>query len=231
VSWVGQCDRRVKAIVAWDDLQPVTPTDCAQHVAVAARHRSTRLHAPALATTNDYEFNVQPATHVPNPHGDTNAGGGAGDRGYQSLAKAGIDSELVSFRNGTHLTYSYIPLVLPSNQLSERFAFVYTLAWFDQYLRGGVNPYTPRSALDRLTGLSAYDASADTNSLGTVSLGTGVWDPDKGNVPYRIKGIPVTGSLSFYYFSGYRLTDPRTGKARTCTDMLAHCPKVTPPVP
>jgi hypothetical protein len=41
----------------------------------------------------------------------------------------------------------------------------------------------------------------------------------------------VTGSLSFYYFSGYRLTDPRTGRVRTCTDMLAHCPKVQPAVP
>jgi hypothetical protein len=213
----------VKAIVAWDDLQPIDITKCAENVTVPQAYQAKKLHAPALATTNDYEFNVQPATHVPNPHGDTNAGGGAGDSGYQSLAKAGIDSQLVSFRNGTHLTYSYIPLVLPSNQLSERFAFYWTLAWFDRYVRGGANPYTPQSAFSRLTTRGAYDGSADVNSLGTVSIGTGVWDPSAGNVPYRIKGIPVTGSMSFYYWSGYRLTDPSTGRVRTCKDVLSRC--------
>jgi dienelactone hydrolase len=231
VSWVGQCDSRVKAIVAWDDLQPVAMADCAKNVSVPKAFRATRLHAPALATTNDYEFNVQPATAVPDPHGDANAGGLNGDAGYLSLAKAGVDSELVSFRNGTHLTYSYIPLVLPSNQLSERFAFYWTLAWFDRYVRGSANPYTPVAAFDRLTNLGRYDGSADANRLGTVSIGTGTWDAAKGNVPYRVKGIPVTGSLSFYYYSGYRLTDPRTGVVRTCSDLLAHCPRVAPVTP
>ena len=231
VSWVGQCDSRVKAIVAWDDLSPVTMADCAKNVSVPKAFRATKLHTPALATTNDYEFNVQPATAVPDPHGDANAGGLNGDAGYLSLAKAGIDSELVSFRNGTHLTYSYIPLVLPSNQLSERFAFSWTLAWFDRYVRGGANPYTPMAAFDRLTNLGRYDGSADANRLGTVSIGAGTWDPVKGNVPYLIRGIPVTGSLSFYYYSGYRLTDPRTGVVRTCTDLLAHCPRVAPATP
>src|SRR4051794_656970 len=30
VSWVGQCDNRVKAVVAWDDLLPVSIKDCAK---------------------------------------------------------------------------------------------------------------------------------------------------------------------------------------------------------
>ena len=220
VSWVGQCDSRVKAIVAWDDLQPIDIAKCAANVTVPKAYQAKRLHAPALATTNDYEFNVQPATSVPNPHGGVNGGGGAGDSGYLSLAKAGIDSQLVSFRNGTHLTYSYIPLVLPSNQLSERFAFYWTLAWFDRYVRDGANPYTPQSAFSRLTSKGAYDGSADVNSLGTVSIGTGVWDPSAGNVPYRIKGIPISGSLSFYYLSSYRITDPATGHVRTWTSTI-----------
>jgi hypothetical protein len=241
VSWVGQCDSRVKTIVAWDDLAPIDIKKCAQNVTVPRPYRATRLHTAALATTNDYEFNVQPATHVPDPHGDTNAGGLDGDAGYQQLAKAGVDSELVSFRNGTHLTYTYIDLVLPSNELSERFAFYYTLAWFDQYLRGGHDPYTRQSALRRLTDLGRYDTSADRNSKGPVSIGAGVFDPTAaaanptdsmaGNVPYRIAGIPIRGSLSFYYYSQYRLTDSRTQQVRTCTDMLAHCPKVAPKVP
>jgi dienelactone hydrolase len=241
VSWVAQCDSRVRAVVAWDDLIPVDVKKCASNVTVPAAYRSTRLHAPALATTNDYEFNVQPATQVPNPHGDSNTGGLDGDAGYRSLTKAGIDSQLVSFRNGTHLTYTYIPLLLPSNELSERFAFRYTLAWFDEYLRAGHDPYTGTSAFERLTGLGRYDASADRNDLGTVSIGAGVYDPGRaaadpaqpmaGNVPYRIAGIPILNSLSFYYYSAYQLTDPRTGRIRRCTDMLARCPRVTPKVP
>jgi dienelactone hydrolase len=241
VSWVSQCDTRVKAVAAWDDLIPIDIKKCAQNVTIPKAYRSKRLHTPALATTNDYEFNVQPAAHVPDPHGDSNAGGLAGDSGYLSLAKAGVDSELVSFRNGTHLTYTYIDLVLPSNQLSERFAFYYTLAWFDRYLRGNANAFTGQSAFARLTGLGRYDTSADRNSKGTVGIGAGVFDPAAaaadptdpmaGNVPYRIAGIPILGSLSFYYFSQYRLTDPRTHRVRTCTDMLAHCPKIAPKVP
>jgi hypothetical protein len=152
-----------------------------------------------------------------------------------------VDSQLVSFRNGTHLTYTYIPLVLPSNQLSERFAFYYTLAWFDQYLRDGSDPYTPQPAFTRLTSLGKYDASADRNSKSVISIGTGSYDPSAaaadptndraGNVPYLVKGVSIPGSLSFYYYSQYRLTDPRTGKVRTCTDMLAGCPRVQPAVP
>jgi hypothetical protein len=241
VSWVGQCDSRVKTLVAWDDLVEVDPSKCAENVTVPAAYRATTLHTPALATANDYEFNVQPATRVPNPHGDANGGGIAGDAGYLQLAKAGVDAARISFRNGTHLTYTYIPLVLPSNQLSERFAFHYTLAWFDQYLRDGSNPLTPKPAFERLTSLGTYDDSADRNSKGVVSIGTGSYDPAAaaadptdqraGNVPYLIKGVSVPGSLSFYYYSQYRLTDPRNHKVRTCTDMLAGCPAVQPPTP
>jgi hypothetical protein len=241
VSWVGQCDTRVKTIVAWDDLIPVSAADCAKHVAVPKAYRATKLHTPALATTNDYEFNVQPMTKVPNPHGDSNTGGLAGDSGYQSLVKAGVDTQLVSFRNGTHLTYTYIDLVLPSNELSERFAFYYTLAWFDQYLRDGGDPFTPQPAFSRLTSLGKYDDSPDRNAKGAVSIGTGSFDPTAaaanptddraGNVPYRVKGISIPDSLSFYYYSQYRLTEPRSRRVLRCTDMLAGCPAVQPRVP
>ena len=50
-------------------------------------------------------------------------------------------------------------------------------------------------------------------------------------MPYTIRGIPVPNSLSFYFYSQYRLTDPRTGRVHTCTDMLAHCPAKRPAVP
>ena len=239
VSWVGQCDTRVKTIVAWDDLVPIDFKQCAQKVSIPKPYRATVLDTPALGTTNDYEFNVQPQTAPPDPHGGNNTGGLAGDSGYQQLAKAGVDSELVSFRNGTHLTYTYIDLVLPSNELSERFAFYYTLAWFDQYLRNGRDPYTPQPALQRLTNVAIYDQSADRNTHGPVAIGAGLYDPTavdptdpmSGNVPYKIGGISIPDSLSFYFYSEFRLTDPRNGRLQTCTDMLAGCPAQQPSVP
>ena len=241
VSWVGQCDNRVKTIVAWDDLVPVSIAQCAKNVTIPKRYRATRLHAPALATSNDYEFNVQPATTVPNPHGSANSGGLDGDAGYRSLAKAGLDTEIIAIRNGTHLTYTYVPYLLPSNELGERFAFYYTLAWFDEYLRGGRDPYTPQPAFGRLTSRSGYDASADVNSKGVVSIGAGTYDaaraaadpadPMAGNVPYRIKGIPIIDSLSFYYYSQFHLRNPATHRLATCVDMVARCPAKAPPTP
>jgi hypothetical protein len=251
VSWVGECDNRVKAIVAWDDLEPVTISQCPQNVTIPAPDHATQLHAPALATTQDYEFNVQPATSVPDPNGGLNGGGGDGDTGYLDLAKAGVDSQIVSFRNGTHLTYSYIPYVLPANELAERFAFYYTLAWFDEYLRGGQDPLLPKSdtAYHRLTTLGSYDQSADTNNntaypgAADISIGAGTYSATKaaadptnlaaGNVPYEIEGISIPDTLSFYYYSEYHLHDPQAAgdPVKDCNDMLGGCPAKQPSTP
>jgi hypothetical protein len=254
VSWVGQCDKRVKAIVAWDDLDPVTISQCAKNVTVPKADQASAVHAPALATTNDYEFNPQPQTTVPDPNGSGNAagpstsGGGLdGTAGYLSLVKQGIDSEIISIRNGTHLTYSYIPYVLPANEIGERIAFYYTLAWLDEYLRGGRDPLLPASdsAYDRLTSLGAYDQSADYSDNRTypraadISFGAGTYsasqaladptNPAAGNVPYEIKGIPIPNTLSFYYYSEYSLHEGN--RLKRCNDMLAGCPAKQPATP
>jgi hypothetical protein len=251
VTWVGQCDKRVKAIVAWDDLGPVTMSKCPKNVTVPKADRATKVHAPALAMTNDYEFNVQPQTTVPNPNGSANGGGGDGTAGYLSLSKAGIDSEIVSVRDGTHLTYSYIPYVLPANEIGERIAFYYTLAWLDEYLRHGHDALLPASdtAYHRLTTLGRYDQSADHNNnrhyrgAADISFGAGTYDssqaaadptdPAAGNVPYRIRGIPIRNTLSFYYYSEYHLHNPNAPghPLQTCTDMLGGCPAKQPATP
>jgi hypothetical protein len=248
VSWAGQCDRRVKTIVAWDDLIPVKMSQCPGNVTVPKADQATRLHAPALAMTNDYEFNPQPQTTVPDPNGSANGGGLDGTAGYLSLVKTGLDSEVVSIRNGTHLTYSYIPYVLPANEIGERVAFYYTLAWLDEYLRGGRDPMLPAgdSAYHRLTSLSRYDHSADYNGnkldkpAADLSFGAGTYsetqaaahptNPAAGNVPYKIQGIPIRDTLSFYYYSEYSLHKPGHG-LQTCSDMLAGCPAKQPATP
>ncbi|HUE28492.1 MAG TPA: hypothetical protein VMP89_17085 [Solirubrobacteraceae bacterium] len=248
VSWVGQCDNRVKAVIAWDDLDPVTMSQCASNVTVAKADQATVVHAPTLTTTNDYEFNVQPQPTVPDPNGSSNGGGLDGTAGYLSLVKQGIDSEIVSIRNGTHLTYTYIPYTFPANEIGERVAFYYTLAWLDEYLRGGKDALLPASdtAYRRLTSLGTFEQSADHNDNTTypaaadISFGAGTYsasqaaadptNPAAGNVPYEIKGIPIPDTLSFYYYSEYSLHAPG-GPLKTCTDMLAGCPAKQPATP
>ncbi|MDX6665995.1 MAG: hypothetical protein QOG68_2201 [Solirubrobacteraceae bacterium] len=219
VSVVGQCDNRVKTIVAWDNLSKIA--DCSGVTIPAAYRSATLIHAPAMALTNDYGFNPQPAASAPDPH--------AKDAGYKQIVAAGLDAQIVAFRNATHLTYSYIPLVLPANELSERMASYYTTAWFDAHLRGDDSGYT------RLTA-TKFDASADKHSTGAGTFDATLaaanpTDPYAGNVPYTITGIPVADAVSFYYFSEYSLEDPASGGRRACVDMRAGCPATEPATP
>jgi dienelactone hydrolase len=210
VSVVGQCDTRVKAIAAWDNLSKIT--DCSG-VTVPAQYKSTKLvHTPALALTNDYGFWTQPTTTPPDPE--------TKQAGYKQVKAAGLDAQIVAFRGATHLTYSYIPLVFQANELSERMASYFTTAWFDAQLRHDPTGFT------RLTA-KTFDGSADAHSIGA-----GVYDPQaadpsdpySGNVPYAIKGITVADAVSFYYRSSYALHDPKTNQTHTCADMRAGCP-------
>ena len=211
VSVVGQCDTRVKTIVAWDNLSKISNCD---GVTIPPQYRSKSLiRVPAMALSNDYGFWTQPTLTPPDPH--------AKDAGVQQVAAAGYDSQLVVFRGATHLTYTYIPLVFQANELSERMASYYTTAWFDRYLRDD------DSGFDRLTA-KTFDDSADKHSIGA-----GVYDPTAaaadpgnrfaGNVPYKIKGIKVADAVSFYYLSEYTLTDPHGNKRVVCADVRKGC--------
>jgi len=209
VSHVGQCDNRVKAIVAWDNLQAIK--DCSG-VTIPARFRTKKLiNVPALGLANDYAFNTQPAVSAP----DREAKIG----GYNQVVAAGQDAQLIALRGATHLTYSYIPVVFQANQLGERMASYYTRAFFDLKLRGD------RAALTRLTARK-FDDSIDRSSIGA-----GVFDPARanpadpysGNVPYRINGIKVADAVSFYYRSAYSLRNPATGRLAMCADVRRGC--------
>jgi hypothetical protein len=96
----------------------------------------------------------------------------------------------------------------------------YTRAWFDRYLRGD------DAALGRLTART-FDTSADVSAIGA-----GRFDPDKatadptnpeaGNAPYKIAGLPVADRLSVYYRSAYSLTGP-DGDHVACADLRKGC--------
>ena len=215
VSHVGQCDTRVKAIVAWDNLRAIESCD---GIEIPAEHRAdTLIRTPALAITNDYAFNPQPMRSP--PVADSKMAG------FKQVAAAGLDAQIVTIRNGTHLEYSYIPAVLPASEIGERIASHYTAAWFDLHLRDSTK------AFDRLT-TTHYDGGADAHAQGA-----GVFDATKaaadpsdlyaGNVPYLIEGLAVEDTVSFYYLSAYSLRDPETGATRTCEDMRAGCAAAT----
>jgi dienelactone hydrolase len=205
VSHVGQCDKRVRAIVAWDGLDAIEGCD---GIEIAKRHRAKRLlRTPALGTANDYLFNTQPRSTPPDPQEKAD--------GYRQLEAAGTDTASIVLRGATHLEYTYVPLVLPASQHGERFASYYTRAWFDRYLKGDA------TAFKRLTARS-FDASVDRSAIGTgefdhLAAAQDPTDRYAGNVPHTIAGIPVANALSFYYRSQYSLG------ARRCADMRRGC--------
>jgi hypothetical protein len=222
VSEVGQCDPRVKAIVAWDKLATTSGkcSDKAAHLPADAP-ASPSLKVPALGIHSEYFFNPTSMSAPPDPH--------AQDGAYKQLAEAGTDSMIVQLRSSTHLEYTYVPYILPASRLGERVAFYYTLAWFDRYVKG--DPI----AVSRLTA-QAFDASADASSIGA-----GTYEPAKaaaapsdttaGNVPYTIKGLPVADRMSIYYESEYALASADGTGRVSCLDMRAGCPAVAPPTP
>ena len=212
VSQVGQCDKRVKAIVAWDNLAPATPCD---------GQTSVTVQTPALGFNSEYFLNPEPMTSVPDPH--------AKDAAYRQLAGAGVDTMQVALRSSMHLEYSYVPYILPASSLGERVAFYYTLAWFDYYLRHQESGY------DRLVA-KTFDGSSDSHAIGAgfyspTSAAADPTDPAAGNVPYTIDTLPVADRFSFYYESEYSLTNPDDDGVVTCSDMRAGCPHTAPPTP
>ena len=222
VSEVGQCDKRVKTIVAWDNLGAITSCNGGGET-IPAKYRHTDgklIHVPALALTNDYFFNPEPMGSPPDAQSKA--------AGYDQLVKAGYDSMQVAFRGATHLTYTYVPYLLPASELAERFASYYTVAWFDRYLKGQGSGFT------RLTA-KRFDSSADTDSIGAglydpqTALADPT-DPTAGNVPYKVDGISVPNVVSFYYMSQYTLTSTQNKKV-TCLDIRAGCPAKAPATP
>ncbi len=213
VSQVGQCDPRVKAIVAWDNLAEAKG-NCRDQVPdglPASTPAAPTLKTPALGINSEYFFNPTPMSAPPDPQSKAAA--------YKQLTGAGTDAMQIALRSSTHLEYTYVPYILPASRLGERAAFHYTLAWFDRYLRG------MRSGYDRLTARSSTAAPTRTRSAPgpTTHRRRDPTDPTAGNVPYAIKGLPVADRFSIYYASEYSLTRAGGGPKTTCADMRAGC--------
>jgi hypothetical protein len=199
VSFIGQRDPRVDAIVAWDNLAqpgqgfanvPDCPANPDSRVAPA-------IEKPALGISNDYGLTPTPFTSDPNPEAKTAA--------FQAYKAAGVDSMQVNIRGGTHYESSLlpcctVPVFATATWRGQDFVQWYTQAWFDKYVRGS-DP--------------TADARLLTDRWRNDTLTQGVDQNDDPNM------------FSFYYRSRYDITLAGGGEA-TCDDLRAGCPQMGP---
>ena len=134
VSYVGQWDPRVKAIVAWDNLGPADPAAAGRLgerpcPADPSARTPAPITKPALGMSADYGLVTTPYTADPDPLA----------KSEQSLAysRAGVDTGQLVIRGGTHYEFSFIanPAFGATLRGADLTAW-YTTAWFDKYVKG-----------------------------------------------------------------------------------------------
>jgi dienelactone hydrolase len=128
VSYIGQIDPRVKAIVAWDNLSGPEPAPYSCPAGSSPRPDSKALK-PALGLSADYGLTPTPYTSDPDR--------GAKSTGARQLIAAGVPSGEIVIRGGTHYEFSFIPNPGFGGTLrGEDLAAWYTRAWFDRFVKG-----------------------------------------------------------------------------------------------
>jgi dienelactone hydrolase len=205
VSYVGQIDDRVDALVAWDNLSEPgggfgDRPECIS--GSAPRPADPPITKPALGISNDYGLTPTPYTADPDPE--------SANEGFAAYKAAGVDSMEFSIRGGTHYESSFIPgmttAVLGTGTLrgTDMVAW-YTTAWFDKYVKCADD--------------AACEAEADRRLL------TDRWRNDERGGQVDLGGDP--NLYSFYLRSRFDVRDAG-GAERTCDDMRAGCPTMAP---
>ena len=159
VSYIGQADPRVDAVVAWDNLGPPDPAGRARPCpADPSARRPVPATKPALGISADYGIPPVPNRSDPDPL----------SKSVQSreLSKAGIDTGELVIRGGTHYEFSWIPNAAFGAALrGADLTAWYTTAWFDRYVKGDATAerrlLTDRWRRDAPTG--AIDPDRDPN--------------------------------------------------------------------
>jgi dienelactone hydrolase len=133
VSFEGQKDPRVSAIVAFDNLRPPSVpssgnTSVKPCPSNPASHDPAPITKPALGMSADYGLTPQPNTSDPDPLA----------KSQESLAysQAGVDTGELIIRGGTHYEFSWIPNTAFGATLrgADEVAW-YATAWFDKYVK------------------------------------------------------------------------------------------------
>ncbi len=208
VSYVGQLDDRVDAIVAWDNLSDSSQPSSGpvgSHPGCPSgsspRPDTVPLTKPALGFTNDYGITPTPNTGDPDP-----AVASEGERGYEA---AGVDSMQVVIRGGTHEEYAFIagetvPVLGLATYRGMDLQTWYSVAWMDRYV--GCQKARCRADAERRLLSDRWrndDAGEAVDANGDANL------------------------FSFYSPSRYALTTTN-GTRVTCEDMRTGCRSMKP---
>ncbi len=175
VSYIGQWDPRVKAIVAWDNLAAPNPEASGFSGSGPVEkpcpgdpgdRTVPPITKPALGMSADYFLPPTPNTSLPDPN--------AKSQESHAYSEAGVDSGEIIIRGGSHLDFSFIPNQAFGASLRGADEITwYTSAWFDKYVK--------------------HQRSADHRLL------TDRWreDPVEAGVDLHHDG----NAFSFYYYS------------------------------
>jgi dienelactone hydrolase len=132
VSYIGQRDPRVKAIVAWDNLGAPDPNAGLGEQPCPAdpsQRTPAEISKPALGMSADYFIPPTPNTSDPDPLGKSTE-----SRVYSTK---GVDTGEIVIRGGTHYDFDWVPNQgFPATLRGADEIDWYTTAWFDKYVKG-----------------------------------------------------------------------------------------------
>ncbi|HZY76380.1 MAG TPA: hypothetical protein VFE40_08680 [Jatrophihabitantaceae bacterium] len=202
VSYIAQWDPRVDAAVAWDNLggpAPKAGSVPGQKGSLGEKgcpadpsaRTTVPITKPGLGLSADYGLPPLPNTSQPDPTAKSVAS--------EQYTAAGVDTGEIIIRGGSHLDFSFIPLVaLGASLRGPDLTDWYTTAWFDKYLK--------------------HDPTADQRLLTTR------WQHDAAEA--RVDPNHDGNAFSFYYPSrlDIRLAD---GTRWDCEDLRAGCVGMT----
>jgi dienelactone hydrolase len=137
VSYIGQWDPRVGAVVAWDNLSGTDPNAPFMGGGPVEKpcpsdpnaRKVAPITKPALGMSADYGLPATPNRSDPDPM--------AKAARSVTYSKAGVDTGELIIRGGSHLDFSWIPNAAFSGSLrGADMINWYTSAWFDKYVKG-----------------------------------------------------------------------------------------------